>query len=192
MSVSFLDTLYELGTNPSLSSNVELARLAPLHRILLTSDGTLTKLLEVYLLEDIEIVKLVEEQIELPRDVLPLEVKAGEKVTRRTVTLQGKQTLRHWLYAESIIVPERLEANFNRDLVQQAHIPIGKLWLQHRMEVFKQLMLITRETAGELAGYFNIQETDNVLGRSYCVYSGQRPVMIITDRFPESYFVKPI
>ncbi len=193
MSVSFLDKLYELkGETQPLSENVELSQLAPLQRIILTTDGTLTKVLEAYLLEKIHIIKLIEEKMVLAKDILPLEIQIGEEVIRRTVTLQGEKSLRHWLYAESIIIPERLDTNFNRDLVEQKHVPIGKLWLQHRIEIFKQLMLITRETAGELANYFNIPKEDNLLGRTYCVYSGKRPIMMITDRFPESYFASTL
>ena len=169
-------------------NQLEPVELSSFQRILLAADGTLTKILEAHLTEQLQVVKLSEEMINVTKDILPLEIKAGCEVIKRNILLQGEISERNWLYAESIIVVERLEKEF-RDKLIESQIPIGKLWLEHRAETFKEIIVSAREPANNLSKYFDITSEEKMLSRTYRVFSNRTPVMMITEKFPESYFV---
>ncbi len=176
-------------TFPSaMGEPLDLAGLTILQKIFLTTDGTLTKLLEVCLSEPMQLVKLSEKIISLEADLLPLEVEAGHSVIDRKILLQGEKSRHNWLYATSIIVPDRLTEPLRTELMSSTQT-LGNLWLIYKLETFKEQVALIREPAAELAGYFQISRTDSLLSRVYRVFSNRTPIMLITEKFPESYFV---
>jgi chorismate-pyruvate lyase len=176
--------LYELLRD----SQIDSSKLSPFQKILLIADGTLTNILEVFLNEPIGVVKLSEKIVSITEDILPLEIKANTKVLERQILLCGKTSQRNWLYADSIIVLERLEEKFREKLIK-SHTPIGKLWVKHKTETFKEIVTYDREPAGGLSDFFDIKREDKLLSRTYRVFSNRKPVMMITEKFPQNYFV---
>jgi chorismate-pyruvate lyase len=168
---------------------IDPARLGTLQRIILTTDGTLTEILEAYLYEKIKLVKLSEGVVSIVKDIRPLELKVGNQVIERRILLQGKISHTNWIYAESIIVPDRLD-EYYRDRLLHSQESIGRLWLEHRVETFKEIIGSSRESAGDVAQYFDIDPTDRLLSRTYRVFSNRQPIMMITEKFPETYFLK--
>jgi chorismate-pyruvate lyase len=148
---------------------IDPSSLSPFQKILLIADGTLTNILEAFLNEPIGIVKLSEEIVSIPGDIQALEIKAGTFVLERKILLQGKTSQRNWLYAASVIVLERIEEKFREKLIK-SHTPIGKLWIEHKTETFKEIFTYSREQAGNLANYFEIQKEDKLLSRTYRVF----------------------
>ncbi len=165
---------------------LNLSQLTAIQRILLTTDGTLTDLLECYLLEPIQVTKLAELPI-LITSPNPLEIEPDTEASERKILLQGQHSGQNWLYAESFIVNERLQQQFNHGL-SNSNKPIGKLWSEHRVETFKEALYYFSEPAGELAGYFNIQPNDILLCRTYRVFSQRQPIMLITEKFPSCFY----
>ncbi|HZH62106.1 MAG TPA: chorismate pyruvate-lyase family protein, partial [Metabacillus sp.] len=100
------------------TSHIEPSRLSAFQRILLTTDGTLTEILEAYLFEPIQVVKLFEKIIATKQDISPLDLKAGSEVIERKVLLQGKISRKNFIYAESVLVHERLELKFRDELLK--------------------------------------------------------------------------
>ena len=168
-------------------SQIDPSKLSPFQKILLIADGTLTNLLEAFLNEPIGVIKLSEEIVSITEDILPLEIKAGTEVLERQILLYGKTSQRNWLYADSIIVLERVAEKFREKLIK-SHIPIGKLWVEHKTETFKEIVTYVREAAGDLSDYFDIKIEDKLLSRTYRVFSNRQPVMTITEKFPENSF----
>lgn len=70
---------------PSQRDRVELSALAPFQRILLTTDGTLTKILEAYLLEEIQMVKLSERSLTTNREIPELGIGRESQVLCRKI-----------------------------------------------------------------------------------------------------------
>ena len=165
--------------NPSLLSTFQ--------KIILTTDGTLTELLEIYLHEKLKIVKLEEEIIPAREDIAALDIKTGHEIISRKILLQGKISHSNWIYAESLIVPDRLDEVFRERLIKTQE-PIGRLWVERRMETFKEIIDTERKIAGNLGKYFPIQPEVRLLSRTYRVFSNQQIIMMITEKFPESYF----
>lgn len=164
-----------------------LEELSPLQRILLIADGTLTKLLEISLDERMQIIKLLEEVFPTPSPIEALELDAGQEIIERKILLQGKLSGRNWLYADSIIVLNRLEKNF-QDKLLNSHEPIGKLWIAHKTETYKEIITARREPAHDLGVHFQIGPQKILLSRTYRVFCQRAPIMMITEKFPEQYF----
>jgi chorismate-pyruvate lyase len=174
--------------NQSLSRNhINPSELSTLQRIILTTDGTLTEILEAYLFEKIWIVKLSEEVVSTTQDIPPLVVKRGTEVIERKVLLQGKISRKNFIYAESILVTERLDEKFKNELLH-SKTSLGRLWLEHKLETFKEIIDTAEETADKLLAYFPLQPEDKIFSRTYRVFSQRQPIMTITEKFPASYF----
>lgn len=169
-------------------SRIDPSRLSTFQRIILTTDGTLTEILEAYLDEKIRVIKLSEGVVSIVKDNRALEIKVGSQVIERRVLLQGKISHRNWIYAESVIVPERLD-ELHRERLLRSQESIGRLWLEHRVETFKEIIDSARESAGEVAQHFDIDPETRLFSRTYRVFSNRKPVMTITEKFPETYFL---
>lgn len=166
---------------------VDLKNLSPLQRIILISNGTLTELLEHLVVEPLQVVKLHESIDATSDEIAYLDLPKNQQVITREICLQGKNSGKNWLYAKSKIVLERLPTQFQKDLLD-SQIPIGKLWAKHRVETYKEIELPFSEMAEKLAIHFNIAPKDELLGRTYRVFSNQQPMMMLTEKFPASFF----
>lgn len=181
--------LYRPDLEESLShSNIDPIRLSVFQRMILIADGTLTEMLEVYLAEKIHLVKLSEQMFAIPEDNTALDIPAGTEVIERKILLQGKISRNNWIYAKSLLVPSRLDPHF-RDRLLQSREPMGRLWLEHKLETFKEIIDTAREPALDIADHFKIHPEDRLLSRTYRIFSNRQPIIMITEKFPESYFL---
>lgn len=163
-------------------ADFDVAKLAPLQRILLITDGTLTEILEAHFLERIELVKLSERLLTAEELDTPLPLEAGERVMERRINLRGARSGTLYVYAESFIFVERLDPSFQAELLE-TRIPLGRLWRSHRLETFKELVSIDCRPARDLRIHLSCAEDAPVLGRVYDVYSSRRLVMRIAEYF---------
>lgn len=172
-------------------SHIDPSNLSIFERILLTTDGTVTDMLEAYFFEQIQLVKLSEQLVKLEQDLPELDLAKGSEAMERKILLQGKISRRNYIYAESILALDRLDEQFREELLQ-TKTPIGKIWLEQKVETFKEIIDTGKQPANGLCSYFNISEADPVLFRTYCVRSNRKPTMMITEKFPKIYFNKEI
>jgi chorismate-pyruvate lyase len=167
-------------------SHLDPRQLSPFQRILLTTDGTVTEILEAQYSEAIRIVKLFQGAKIADKGIPYLELPPGE-VSVRKVLLRGKVTHRNYIYAESILVPTRLDPSMQAAL-RQTEKPIGQLMLEMRMESFREILSCRLEPAPEIGEYFDIAADARVISRTYRIFAGGKPIMLITEKFPESAF----
>jgi chorismate-pyruvate lyase len=153
-------------------------------KVLLTTDGTVTQLLELYTGLAVRVHKLG--QAIVP-DVASqaLQTKAGDLILQRRILLCTEH--QHLLYAESRFVIERLPASVQQQLIETDR-PIGLLWREHHMETYREIINQERAPASELAVHFGIDEQAILLSRSYLIYHHEQPLGMITEKFPISYF----
>lgn len=177
------------GTSRQIPINP--SSLSIFQRIILTTDGTLTELLEAYLCEKLQVVKLSEKSLVNDQPIDYLEIEGGTELIERKILLMGKISRVNWIYAHSFIVPARLDEKFRERLLVSQE-PIGRLWIEHRAETFREIVESSREVAGELAEYFKIDPEERLLSRTYRVFSNRQPIMMITEKFPESYFCSDV
>jgi len=160
-----------------------------LQRILLVTDGTVTEILEAYSGESMRLVKLLEEVTTLDAPLPALELEPGQPVLRRQILLQGKMSLSTFLFAESYIALDRLDAPL-RDALLNSHKPIGFLIQDRRMETFREVLGCGHEPAGPLAHHFDdLAPTDGLIWRTYRMFYRGQPIMQISEKFPETYFL---
>jgi chorismate-pyruvate lyase len=168
-----------------------LASLSLFQKVLLITDGTVTELLEQYLNEAIKVIKLYEGTEgsikQLSEIHQPLVDVQNLPVLKRITLLQGQKTHNNWVYAESTVLLNNLAQGFREDLMHSRE-PIGKLWSKYRIETYKSIIAAGREQAGELAAHFKIQANDAMISRTYTVYSGNKLIMVITEKFPQQFF----
>jgi len=167
--------------------HIDSSKLSSVQRIILAADGTLTEILEAYSYEKIHVIKLSEDIISMAQDIQPLDIKVGRKVIERKILLQGKVSQRNWLFAESILVFDRLAENFRERLLKSQE-PMGKLWTEYKLETFKEIIASYWEQAEDLSDYFKINREDKLLCRTYRVFSNHKPIMMITEKFPASHY----
>lgn len=165
-------------------AQIDLSQMNIYHQICLKTDGTLTEILETFLGEKIRLEKISEETLSLSQEMTVLGLEKGTEVIDRKVLLQGVKSKRNWVYAESTIVPDRLDPEFRNGLMH-SNTTIGRLWIQHKLETFKEIVAVSRHNAGALADYFGISKEDQLLSRTYLVYSNRVPIMSITEKLPE-------
>jgi chorismate-pyruvate lyase len=171
-----------------LLKGIDVHALDPLHRVLLVTDGTLTETLEAIFLEPIELVRVGQRQVAANASHALLQPQDGETVVERKILLRGSRSRTNYVYAESLIAADRLGPEFRRGLVE-SDIPLGRLWIEQRLETFKEFLDMRCETGTAVPAEFGA-EGAALLVRTYRVHSAGRPVFVITEYFP-STFVQP-
>ena len=166
---------------------VDPKELSSFQRILLTTDGMVTEMLEAYLWERMTVVKLSQEDVRSEVAIPELEIEKGHEVLQRTILLQGRMSHKNHIYAHSIIVPGRLDEPMREGLLHSGKA-IGLLILEDRLETFREILSCGREQAGDLSKHFFIEPDAFLIYRTYRVMAKGVPIMLITEKFPESEF----
>ena len=164
--------------------NIDPKELSSFQRILLTTDGTVTEILEAQYWEAIGVEKLCHQQIRTQTAIAALDLPPGSEIIKRQVLLKGINSATVHIFAESILIPSRLDPEIQSALANTQQ-PIGQLMNNKRMESFREILSCCRETAGDLAIHFDIEKTDFLFSRSYRVFANGRAIMLITEKFPE-------
>lgn len=165
--------------------------LSRFQRILMVTDGTVTELLAQYASETIKVNKLFE-KVETEFDELITEhqqylAATDLPILKRAILLEGQDSKTNWLYAQSSILLDNLHPGFRADLLASRE-PIGRLWEKYRYETFKTLLEFEKRPAKELSEHFGVTPDSTMVSRTYSVYSGDKPIMIITEMFPDTLF----
>lgn len=155
-------------------------------RILVTTDGTLTDTLASIFLEPIELVKIAVTIAQSPQPIEALELEGGSNLMHRQIVLRGKTSLFPYVYAEVQIATERLPPRLREELLE-GRVPLGALWIMHRLEIFKERPRVRQRLAGDLATHLALREQDTLIERSYRTFTNRRPVFIVSEYFPAEY-----
>lgn len=182
------------GAGPAAGAAIlDDASLGVLERVLLTTDGTVVPLLEGCFDERIRTAERSQTVTPCrptePADAV-LELAGDETLLRRTVLLQGTRTGRNYIYAESVIVLDRLPSVLREGLLTTGE-PIGRLLATHRLETFREILDIGRRPAGAHGGPFGLSDSGELLCRTYRIIHGGRPIMRIVEHFPSLRLLGP-
>ena len=153
-------------------------------KVLLATDGTVTQLLELYTGLPVKVHKLAQELIHSDHPDI-LNTKAKDKVLKRAILLRS--STQNLLYAESYFVIDRLPDTMHRQLLESDQ-PIGLLWRAERMETYREVISYTRQPDRSLSQHFSVADSEDFLSRSYLIFRQQKPLGMITEKFPASYF----
>ena len=175
-----------LGTPQAAGGDPEPVSL--MQRILLVTDGTVTHIVEAYAGEPIQIVKLEQSVGSWASESPDIHPTDDEPVIRRRVLLRGSRTQTNYVYAESVILSGRLHPAVREALMFKEE-PIGRILTEGRVETFREVVRSGRQPAGALGEYFGVDASEPLIFRSYTVTAGERPIMLITEKFPASSFL---
>lgn len=165
------------------ASGIDVQSLGLLQRILLISDGTLTDIVEAAFQEPIDLIKLNLDIAPALHPVIELDIDAGAPIMRREILLRGASTGANYVYAKSLIALDALPPKLREDLVSTDR-PLGRLWVEHKLETRKEILKVWRVAASAMHAHFGGPHRGELLARSYRVFSGARPIMLISEYFP--------
>jgi chorismate-pyruvate lyase len=159
---------------------LDLLSLTPFQRALLVLDGTVTKFIEAYTLEAIDIVKLAQRVESLQESDALLDLQPGAPVISRHVLLRGQESGTVYAQASSLIVPDRLAPDMREQLERDGE-GIGRILRDRRVETYREVLWYGRErTPGDIADALGA----DCISRAYRILMGSEPVMLINERFP--------
>ncbi|RMF84996.1 MAG: DUF98 domain-containing protein [Nitrospinota bacterium] len=168
---------------PTQFEEINLRALTPFQRALLVIDGTVTKFIETYTLEPIEIVRLGQHTQALSADHVWLEAPQGTEVVARQVILRGKYSYILYAYAVSLIVPARLPDQIRQGLEVEGGA-LGRILLSGQMETRREVLWYGRERLHPLPEPIQHLTDGEFLSRTYRIIAGGQPLMLINEKFP--------
>ncbi|HNR26534.1 MAG TPA: chorismate lyase, partial [Methanobacteriaceae archaeon] len=162
-----------------------LGNLSSAQKILLTTDGSVTTILDV-LKGHVKIKTLIQEFRDADEEMAHLlQIKVGDPVNYRVVVIQRDEPLIH---AVSLIPVDRLDNDFREDLIR-ADIPIGRILKKHQIESRREIKSVTvEESSPEMVEIFN--DAAPVLSRTYNIIHNDQVLIWIKETFPSSLFVE--
>ena len=159
--------------------------LSPILRVLLVTDGTVTKTLEAYFGEAIEVDVLEHAERTSDAPYPQIDVAVGDHILHRYVRLIGRATRTVYAVAESVAVLEHISQHMRRQLLEE-HKGIGELLREGRLETYRELLTANRTAASRWAEPLQAAATASVVTRDYRIYQGGRAVLLIREVFPDS------
>lgn len=160
----------------------------PIHRILLTTDGSITTIIEAYTQKSVE-VETVEQKIVFADFEISKILKINEKdeVNYRVVYLKAGGEI--YAKAVSYTPLKRLENSFREDLMR-ADIPIGKILKKHNIEARREINWGKVVFDQELGKEFGVSKP-MFLVRNYNIIHKREILINITEFFPMERFEHP-
>jgi chorismate-pyruvate lyase len=161
----------------------EVGKLSNAQKILLTTDGSVTTILDVIRghvkIETLE-QKFVDADLEMAR---LLNIEVGDTVNYRVVVIETEDPL---IYAISLIAVERLENDFKEDLIR-ADIPIGRILKKHNIESRREIKSVYFEDQShEISKIFKIDSP--MLTRTYNIIHNDEILIWLKETFPYTHF----
>lgn len=149
----------------------------PFLRVLLTTDGTVTKSLEAFFWEEVAVVSMAQRNVDLHRDEPAIGCRRGDGVLYRRVQLHGRSSQRCYAEAESFILTQCLPEPL-RGALASGKMGIGEILRESGLETYREILDLG-EAHGPVAG-----AEQRYVWRLYRILMNGTPVMQITERFP--------
>lgn len=170
-----------------VAAKCDLSTLSPFLRTLLITDGTITKNLEAYFWEPIDVELLMHVETRSEPNHSEMGLRTEGQVLQRRIVLRGRFTGSAYAFAETLIACDGLDPEFRRMLVEERK-GIGELLRAWRLETYRELLAVERSQAGQWAGYLGLETAARVAIRRYNICHNRRAVIEITEVFPEERF----
>lgn len=142
-------------------------------RALLVADGTVTKLIEAYTLERLQVLLHWQQSISNSQAPSNLQLNRSDFFLHRKISLVGSVSSKEYLHAESWIDLNFFEKNVHQDFLQ-AKIGIGEIVQKSQLPTYRKIFNFFSE--GISQQFF--------LGRTYVIHVNQQPAIQITEKFP--------
>lgn len=178
------------SARPSELSNLNFRTLSPFQRALMVTDGTVTKFIEAYTLDPVEIIRLDQKVYPIGEDHPWLEANRNTEVMYREVMIRGVHSKTLYVYGISYIVPERLPADMKDRLEVQGE-GIGRILNDACIETRREVLWFGREKLTHLPQEIARVSNGIFISRVYRIIMGGKPIVMINERFPVMTDVLP-
>ena len=165
----------------------------PFDRMLLTADGTVTKLLEACAGETIvtrttqltgpatlDRLVAVADGWWRQSDARLLELAPDERLIARRVVLRGTRSASAYVLAESVVALDRLPGPISVRLVRSG-ASLGRLLAAGAMETRREVLQITTVRAGTASDDLTVEPGATLARRTYRIVSGHRAAAVVTE-----------
>jgi len=163
---------------------LEDTKLSLFQKTLLVTDGTVTDLLRLYTQKEISVDKIYENFCLSGRN-------EKEYCDEGTLLLNRKILLGHrnekYVYADSNFIYGSMTKRCKYELLKN-DTPIGLLWKEEKIHTYREIVKIRTEICDDLVSYFEVPLGTTFLARTYIVYSGEKTLGIVTEKFPITFF----
>lgn len=171
-----------------LSAFALFPQLPPILRLLLATDGTVTKSMESYFWEPVSVDVHFHGNITLTEPVEKLDLIEGNTVLKRHVVLRMIRQNRPMVFAESWVRVDRLWESVQADLIQ-GRLGIGEVLNNRRTAQYRHIFNIWREPAGALGPTLHVTPDSELICRSYSITTDEATIMVITEKFVAQNFI---
>ncbi len=165
----------------------DLSKLPAFLRTLLVMDGTVTKALEAWFWEPVEVISLQNKQTDLTMPAEELEAQQGDQILQREVKLQGVNTGQIFACARSTVALEQLPTEIAQAL-KTGQIGIGELFREKGLETYRDIFNINHYQSApekdELLSHLN----NELVSRSYRIWVNGSSSIIVNEFFPVSIY----
>lgn len=152
---------------------MDLQSLPPFLRVLLTTDGTVTKSLEAFFWEPVGVETLAQGMERLAEDDADLALPAGAAILHRQVQLVGRDSGHCYAAACSLVCVQSLPEPV-RDGLEHGRVGIGELLRESGLDTYRKILRFGACTsAGEASVW-----------REYLILRDARALIKIRETFP--------
>jgi len=163
-----------------------MAALPPFLRTLLVTDGTVTKSLEAFCWEPIDVETVSQAVIQAERDIGWLDLASGEAIIARRVNLRGRTSGVVYTSPNSLIRPNLIPETL-RDGLMAGALGIGELIRDCGLETYRELLEIGGSGSTPPGGQAQ-PATGPHIHRTYRIVVGGHPAILVTEYFPLAVF----
>ena len=164
---------------------VNLRVLTPFQRALLVIDGTVTRFIEAYTMEPVEVQRIRQDAC-APRDEHRwLGADSSSEILEREVLIRGGYSGTLYVYAISHVMTGRLSPRI-RDRLEVQGEGIGRIFEDEKLETRREVLWFGRERLKALPAALEPEGQTEFISRAYRIIVGGHPVVIINERFPVS------
>ena len=160
------------------NSQSALAQLPAFLRTLLVADGTITRSLEAFFWEPIDIIQIEQQEQQCPTDFPQLELAKGTTALFRQVELRGRQSGKLYSKADSIIKTNDIPCNWRKELLA-GRLGIGTLISDSGMESYREIISYELDCHSKNQGD---------VSRQYRIFLENHPTILISESFPISTY----
>lgn len=163
--------------------------LPPFLRTLLVADGTVTKAIEAFFWEPIEVVAVSQQTRPHEEELESVLAGAPGQILEREVTLAGAHSGTRYARARSRLILSRLPERLVQGLVA-GELGIGELLREEDVETYREIIHLDyfpADYAGKLAP---MGLPDPQVARSYRIRVGGQPAILVTEFFPLGAYLK--
>lgn len=179
----------EQKLSSSLLTNEEIRMFSRDLRILLASNGTLTRILGILVNDEI-VTQLIDQDIHASTtEMSSSEQHFDGRTLRRKVLLKGRSSGKVFVVAESVVAIDIVPPKLIDNLIEM-DCPIGESILANGVEIFKEAQKIWMDTLPNWSKLNDYQDMgQEAVARRYRMTIRSQPAIVTTEYFPRNAFI---